>query len=681
MNMNMDEEKVNPWAVEQLEDFQFFCCPECPDRIVTKETFIEHALANHPQSRDVLPNVEVTTVEVTTVEVTTATVTDIKEEILAECFIEELLPLSDDDYIPPTKKSCTPRQKTPGVTKTIKALETSNLETKVLPVTNAVQCYYCSEIFPKKYIVKHMKEVHNGSGRGRGRSQMYGEKRPYKCEMCNYSLLEERSESTHICVNPTFEKVAVPVTISAPISGFQCSQCNRSFFGQSGYNYHCATAHNDEKAFNCDKCGYTAQTDGLLQKHIQWVHEKQMSHVCHLCEKGCRSATVLKEHLVNFHKSATNLENTPMVACDLCTMTFHNVHGLNLHKTHYHDAPKNIRIPCEHCGKAFTKIDLLRLHQKSHHATEDQIAKVDCLCEKCNCTFTNAADLNVHLAMCLDDPKSFKCEHCAIGNWHSGIALRRHLAEVHQNVRDVCKICGQIMKAHFYLAQHMKVKHFDGKLIQCPQCIKQVKTMESLKKHINIVHKKLKPFKCPDCDMAFSTRKRLRDHAETIHNKVQVNNEGVILNKASFSCKHCQFVSNVVGTYHRHMRTEHPEEIPHKCDICLKGFFSLAKKNSHISVIHEKNKPFKCGKCDAAFSGSTLLYRHDHAKHIRATNDKCQQCSYSTYTPGALKMHVRYVHDKIKPHQCSYCNMAFTYKRDKEKHMSQLHGAYLGDSD
>jgi hypothetical protein len=41
--------KLNPWAVESLEAFLFFCCPECPDRSLTREAFINHALVEHPQ--------------------------------------------------------------------------------------------------------------------------------------------------------------------------------------------------------------------------------------------------------------------------------------------------------------------------------------------------------------------------------------------------------------------------------------------------------------------------------------------------------------------------------------------------------------------------------------------------------------------------------------------------------
>jgi hypothetical protein len=40
--------KHNPWLVEQLEDFLFYCCPECEIRSSTRDTFINHAFLQHP---------------------------------------------------------------------------------------------------------------------------------------------------------------------------------------------------------------------------------------------------------------------------------------------------------------------------------------------------------------------------------------------------------------------------------------------------------------------------------------------------------------------------------------------------------------------------------------------------------------------------------------------------------
>ena len=42
----------NPWLVETLEEFLFYNCPECNDKIShSKDEFIDHAWYNHPKSQ------------------------------------------------------------------------------------------------------------------------------------------------------------------------------------------------------------------------------------------------------------------------------------------------------------------------------------------------------------------------------------------------------------------------------------------------------------------------------------------------------------------------------------------------------------------------------------------------------------------------------------------------------
>ena len=43
-----NEHGHNPWVVEQLEDFLFFCCPECDEKCRTKDEFLQHAHYHHP---------------------------------------------------------------------------------------------------------------------------------------------------------------------------------------------------------------------------------------------------------------------------------------------------------------------------------------------------------------------------------------------------------------------------------------------------------------------------------------------------------------------------------------------------------------------------------------------------------------------------------------------------------
>ena len=46
----------HPWAVQNLEEFLYYCCPECNERNQSEELFFIHALESHPHSKEyILP--------------------------------------------------------------------------------------------------------------------------------------------------------------------------------------------------------------------------------------------------------------------------------------------------------------------------------------------------------------------------------------------------------------------------------------------------------------------------------------------------------------------------------------------------------------------------------------------------------------------------------------------------
>ena len=60
------EDKFHPWKnVKSLEEFRFYCCPECPSKHVNKTDFIKHAVTEHQSIIEVLDvvNREVHTLE------------------------------------------------------------------------------------------------------------------------------------------------------------------------------------------------------------------------------------------------------------------------------------------------------------------------------------------------------------------------------------------------------------------------------------------------------------------------------------------------------------------------------------------------------------------------------------------------------------------------------------------
>ena len=44
------EHKLIPWCVDSLDEFLFYCCPECHEKRSTETTFLSHAVSEHPQS-------------------------------------------------------------------------------------------------------------------------------------------------------------------------------------------------------------------------------------------------------------------------------------------------------------------------------------------------------------------------------------------------------------------------------------------------------------------------------------------------------------------------------------------------------------------------------------------------------------------------------------------------------
>ena len=43
---------ASPWVVDQLEDFLYFCCPECNYRKQSEGEFLQHALQKHHNAKD-----------------------------------------------------------------------------------------------------------------------------------------------------------------------------------------------------------------------------------------------------------------------------------------------------------------------------------------------------------------------------------------------------------------------------------------------------------------------------------------------------------------------------------------------------------------------------------------------------------------------------------------------------
>ena len=48
---------MNPWAVNNLKEFLYYCCPECEEKVKSLDIFLQHALNQHALAKEILPKI------------------------------------------------------------------------------------------------------------------------------------------------------------------------------------------------------------------------------------------------------------------------------------------------------------------------------------------------------------------------------------------------------------------------------------------------------------------------------------------------------------------------------------------------------------------------------------------------------------------------------------------------
>ena len=159
--------EINPWAVVHLDEFLYFCCPECDLSRETifqsRELFLCHAFNNHPKSKDCL---EIFGIKEEPVD-TNNDVNLVEEQDVKNEYIDENIPLKRVKKIEPIE----------NVKCELSEGEEYNNE---VPIDNDVnlddkQCHFCNKTYKYTTSLKlHIKTVHEGQERIKA----------YKCNKC-----------------------------------------------------------------------------------------------------------------------------------------------------------------------------------------------------------------------------------------------------------------------------------------------------------------------------------------------------------------------------------------------------------------------------------------------------------------------------------------------------------------
>jgi KRAB domain-containing zinc finger protein len=360
----------------------------------------------------------------------------------------------------------------------------------------------------------------------------------------------------------------------------QCNQCTKIFKSVQSLNVHMTTAHSDERPFACDQCEFRAKRSRILQRHIERIHMKLANHKCIHCGRQFYDSSELKLHVDKLH-STTALENSIIQLCDMCDCTFDSLKGLRLHRRIHKIPTEKPTFNCDQCDKVVTTKFYLNNHMKKEHPTDEQIATVGCICETCNMSYQNSMELNCHLDTCHQDylNTNFKCDDCEINNWHSHISLRKHYAEAHRKIWDICKICGLVLKVDGSLYRHMQAVHNGVKDFTCKQCGKEFGKRFSLQYHISSIHEKnisdKYRFKCDQCDYITMAEYKLKEHINSVH-----------IREVKYECDQCDYFGYRKDGLKNHIKAVHKKLERHKCEFCEMGFYHRRDKIKHIEKHH-----------------------------------------------------------------------------------------------
>ncbi|XP_048002665.1 zinc finger protein 791-like isoform X3 [Leguminivora glycinivorella] len=258
-----------------------------------------------------------------------------------------------------------------------------------------------------------------------------------------------------------------------------CEMCGETFINNKGLSYHKACEHGVslKKYRECKICSVTFVSEDALKKHQETGAQKDHALLspCAQCGDNFDTADALKEHVDGEHPS-----------CEECNTTFVDAESYDVHieRKHYGDPQaawrkeanlhtmalgqeppfrfrcrnpvkkeKKYTSCCEHCGKAFTNIGLLRLHLRKH------TGETPYACEHCPKRFVTKQRIAAHMPVHTGE-KPFKCEQCGAA-FTNKCNLHRHVRNVHLGIRknSVCDICGRVFSTKFAMIMHVRTVH------------------------------------------------------------------------------------------------------------------------------------------------------------------------------------------------------------------------------
>ncbi|KAJ8960775.1 hypothetical protein NQ318_020069 [Aromia moschata] len=228
-----------------------------------------------------------------------------------------------------------------------------------------------------------------------------------------------------------------------------CHVCGASFGRLNRLVKH-MTSHSSLLVHQCDKCEKAFAAEEYLKKHVKEEHVKK-PYVCTVCNKSFTRSAYLISH-VKVHQ--TGAEEGASLRCSMCDATFTSSEHLARHiKIHLMEDKRHV---CVDCGKAFNRLENLKIHQRIHTGTKH--TSKSHLCIYCGKEFNNSSNLVRHTRVHTGE-RPYSCSICgkSFTQWNDlNYHTRRHTGARPYGCNDCSArfILSRQLKQHCKTTEH-----------------------------------------------------------------------------------------------------------------------------------------------------------------------------------------------------------------------------------
>ena len=520
----------NPWVVESIEAFSFYCCPECDFKSKKGDYFKKHALESHNKSKvlfitsksDNTTNKDPLQVETDSI-ITQENLETFDENESAE-IIEDQHKTFDDQVAVDNVEQ-------------IETFDGNNYENISEPETSVDETVDRIDI--NEYYVEKTKTFNKENFDNVREVEMYNKELEQELTIFN----EKESEGNKERVD-TFEKDDYNMT----------EQQNNTIVVTRMNNTNDEMATHNEDNSNAD------DTIEAINKS-----KKDIKSKCPICEKefpgkywqGNLQVHMKNKHKINIKKLAVKFK------CDVCDASFITKSNLQTHIKTVH--LKIIFHACSQCTKSYSQKQNLNRHIKEVHMKMKTQEKQVHLLEKPEGNIEKVTSFVEGNYNVTNNSKIDECKKKKRNSDIERVLETISYKKIRPNKSYECPICQKTIAgcSNSNLKRHIQTVHKEHK---CEVCQSKFARKNSLINHMKEEHMQIKTFKCKDCSKSFSTKYNMERHEKQDH----------CVNKPSqrYTCNEYETSFEQKQQIESHINSDHLNERPYQCRISVKSLSS-----------------------------------------------------------------------------------------------------------